>query len=176
MKEKYHGKFRIKTTRLRNHNYGKEGFYFITICTKNRNCFFGEIINGQQILSESGQIAEKYWKIIPSKFDYASLDAFVIMPDHLHGIIHINKDNRCRDAIYRVSNKLTGGITGQKNPMLHNNISRIINWYKGTVTFEARKINPDFGWQHRFNDHIIRNQKYLEQKRQYIRDNPANWG
>ncbi|HCC70210.1 MAG TPA: hypothetical protein DEQ09_03545, partial [Bacteroidales bacterium] len=68
-----------------------------------------------------------------------------------------------------------GGVTGHKNPMLNNNVSRIINWYKGAVTYEIRKNKSVFAWQPGFNDHIIRNQKYLEQKREYIRENPINW-
>ncbi len=71
--------------------------------------------------------------------------------------------------------KKPGGITRNKNPMLHDNISRIINWYKGRVTFEARKINNDFGWQARFFDHVIRNEKSFFIISKYIINNPKKW-
>ncbi len=90
----------------------------------------------------------------------------------------------CRDAINgaairRVSTdtetETTGGVTGHHNPMLHDNVSRIIRWYKGRTTFESHKIRPDFTWQTRFYDHIIRNRTSEDNIRQYIRNNPARW-
>lgn len=174
MEEKFQQRYRIRSARLPNWNYGWEGSYFITICTKHRHNFFGEVNIGKVKLNEDGKIAERYWKIIPERYEYAFLDLFVIMPDHIHGIIQIkNNAKNCRDAINRVSTE--GGITGGKNPMLNDNISRIINWYKGRVTFEIRKKNPKFSWQPRFNDHIIRNNQSLRKIRKYILDNPANW-
>ena len=68
-----------------------------------------------------------------------------------------------------------GGITGDKNPMLHDNISRIIRWYKGRCTFEIRKIRADFAWQARFYDHIIRNSDSFNRISEYIKSNPQNW-
>ena len=81
------------------------------------------------------------------------------------------RDNR-RDAINRVS---TGGITENKNPMLHDNLSRVIRWYKGRVTFESRKINAGFAWQSRFYDYIIRNEKSFNEITEYVKDNPKKW-
>jgi REP element-mobilizing transposase RayT len=68
-----------------------------------------------------------------------------------------------------------GGATGHKNPMLHANLSSIIRWYKGRTTFESRKVLPDFAWQPRFYDHIIRNDKSFQRISDYIVDNPLNW-
>jgi REP element-mobilizing transposase RayT len=71
--------------------------------------------------------------------------------------------------------KKRGGITGNKNPMLHDNLSRILNWYKGRVTFESRKLHADFAWQSRFHDHIIRNDAEYRRIKNYIINNPKNW-
>ncbi|MBN1387952.1 MAG: transposase [Bacteroidales bacterium] len=174
MEEKFQKRYRIPSARLPNWDYGWNGSYFITICTKGRCRFFGEVKNCEVKLNDDGKIAEKYWKNIPERYNYAFLDSYVIMPDHIHGIIQIKKNiKNCRDAINRVSTK--GGITEGNNPMLNDNISRIINWYKGRVTFEIRKKNPRFSWQPRFNDHIIRNKQSLKKIRKYILNNPVNW-
>jgi putative transposase len=68
-----------------------------------------------------------------------------------------------------------GGITGNNNPMLHDNLSKIIRWYKGRTAFESRKINIDFAWQSRFHDHIIRNEESFQTISEYITNNPSNW-
>ncbi len=190
----YQDKYRIESTRLRNWNYASNGHYFITICTKNRKCFFGKILDNKMILSEIGKFAYKYWQEIPNHFPFAQLDKFVIMPNHVHGIILIkNDDNHFhRDAINRVSTTKTnvitqnknyipgisgihGGITGKNNPMFYKSISKIIRWYKGRCTFEINHIASHFQWQPRFYDHVIQNKQDLNRIQQYIQNNPRKW-
>ena len=221
MTEKYKNKYRIKTTRLQNWNYGNNGIYFITICTKNRENYFGEIVNGEMKLSKIGIIEDIMWHEIKNHTKYIELGEFVVMPNHIHGILIIDKpDNNDMDndnnndndvdndngndadtnndmdmdmdndafvetrliaslpssniSLSFESNPPKGGITGNKNPMFHENISRVIRWYKGRCSFEIHKINPYFNWQPRFYDHIIRNEnKYLKIS-QYIINNPQN--
>ncbi len=187
----YKDKYRVESTRLPGWDYSSPGAYFVTICTKKRKCFFGEIIDGKMNLSEMGEIANQYWIEIPDHFDNICLDKFVIMPNHIHGILFINdkKNGRIdrphsrRDAINRVStigntndtNHTNGGATGYYNPMIHQNISKIIRWYKGRTSFEIRKNNPEFAWQSRFHDHVIRDENELNRIRQYIVNNPEQW-
>ncbi|MEO1095789.1 MAG: transposase [Cyanobacteria bacterium J06638_28] len=133
--------------------------------------------------SQMGQIVRDVWRLIPQQFDHCRLDAFVVMPDHIHGILvlvdHVIPDGMGRDAINRVSthtpialNPLPiGGITGHHNPMLGKSLSRIVRWYKGRCTHTMRQIRPDFTWQSRFHDHIIRNEKVLTKIRHYIHNN-----
>ena len=202
MSDKFQGKYRISSTRLQNWDYGWNAILFVTICTANRECYFGNIVNGEMILSEIGKLANKYWLEIPEHFSFVILDEYVIMPNHVHGIIAINKPNNgrnnvavcidgyddkrdCRDAINRVSTETnsetetdplkTGGFAGNKNPMLNNNLSRILRWFKGRVAFESRKIYPVFAWQPRFHDHIIRNDQSFQKISEYINNNPSNW-
>jgi putative transposase len=89
MPEKFKNKYRIPSARLQNWDYGWNASYFLTICTQNRQCFFGDITNAEMELSEIGEIAHKYWNEIPAHFPFVKLDAFVVMPNHVHGIIII---------------------------------------------------------------------------------------
>ena len=91
MKGKFQNKYRIESTRLQKWDYGWNASYFITICTKKRKHYFGEIQNGEMLLSEIGIIAQKYWYEIPEHFPFVILDEFKVMPNHIHGIITINK-------------------------------------------------------------------------------------
>lgn len=173
---KYRNKYRITTVRAQWWDYGWNGAYFVTICTHNRHRFFGNIENGEMILSSVGSIAYDLWSLIPDQFEYAELGDFVIMPDHIHGILIINKPDQVEQTTEQDQNQLkTGGITGTKNPMIHDNISRIIRWYKGRCSFEMKKIAPHFAWQSRFHDHIIRNHAEYQRISYYIVNNPKKW-
>ena len=97
MTEKFRNKYRIPSARLQHWDYGWNGAYFITICTKNRVEYFGEIINGEMKLSEIGVLSHKYWLEIPNHFPFVQLDAFVVMPNHIHGIIIIDKQENVRN-------------------------------------------------------------------------------
>ena len=169
--------------RLATWDYGWDGAYFITICTEGGIHFFGNIepmdaehTKGEMTLSSTGRQASRYWQMIPEKFPYAELGAFVVMPNHFHGIVIINKADRSFEKTPTPqSSTQAGGATGQHNPMLHDNLSRIIRWYKGRVTFEARKTKPTFGWQSRFYDRIIRSGEAFEEITRYIEENPNEW-
>jgi putative transposase len=194
--KKFQNKYRIPSVRLQTWDYGANGSYFITICTKNREHFFGKIINDEMELNEMGQLAEQFWAEIPIHFPYVELGNFVVMPNHTHGILIIDKNANVvehHDVVNHddVEPRLIaalppqnepskrGGATGDYNPMFYDNISRIIRWYKGRCTFEIRNapnaINRDFTWQSRFHDHIIRNNESFERIQTYIANNPANW-
>jgi REP element-mobilizing transposase RayT len=107
MIDKYKGKYRIPSARLKNWDYGSNPPYFVTIYTENKNCYFGNIKDGEMHLSDLGQLANTYWLEIKNKFPFVVLDYFIVMPNHIHVIINIDKKliiDDCRDAIYRVSN------------------------------------------------------------------------
>ncbi|MFN3588922.1 MAG: transposase [Spirosomataceae bacterium] len=140
------------------------------------------------ILNPIGAIAYEMWLAIPTYFPFIELGCFVIMPNHVHGILIINNENvGTRDDKNVVEARLiaplpnngikqkNGGFAGDKNPMFHSNISRVIRWYKGRCSFEIRKLNEDFGWQSSFYDHIIRTPKAFENIQNYIENNPSKW-
>jgi len=185
MTEKFQNKYRIPSARLQNWDYGSNGLYFITICTANRINYFGEIVETRLIASLPGKIAQQYWMEIPKHFPFVQLGDFVVMPNHVHGILIIDKNANDVALVNDVETRLiaslpsqsekTGGFAGNKNPMLNENISRIIRWYKGRCSFEIRKIHADFEWQTRFYDHIIRDEKSYRKISDYIINNPLKW-
>jgi len=179
MADKYQNKYRIPSARLQTWDYGWNAAYFVTICTHNRHCFFGEIVNTQFIASEIGNIAQKYWIEIPNHFPFVKLDAFVVMPNHIHGIIVIDKNDDDRDNVETrhclvSTNTNTIGQKRYQNQGKHT-LSSIIGSYKSVVTKNARIINPQFAWQSRFHDHIIRDQKSYQTISAYIINNPLKW-
>lgn len=102
MSKKYKNEYRIESTRLQSWNYGWNATYFVTINTKNRIRYFGEINDGKMIYSEIGNYAEKYWQEIPLHFPFVKLGSWVVMPNHVHGIIIINKPKKDQTAINTV--------------------------------------------------------------------------
>jgi len=108
--KKFKNKYRISSTRLQSWDYRNKGAYFITICTANRNHFFGDVENGEMQLNEIGQLADKFWKEIPDHFPFVKLGNFVIMPDHTHGILIIDKPVEDTPKL-GVSTDLSGSIS-----------------------------------------------------------------
>jgi REP element-mobilizing transposase RayT len=92
MSEKFQNKYIIKSARLENYDYAQNGLYFVTICTRDKEYFFGEIKNGEMVLNAIGKIANQFWQEIPKHFPFVNLDQFVIMPNHVHGILEINRN------------------------------------------------------------------------------------
>ncbi len=204
--DKYKNKYRIKSTRLQQWDYRWTGAYFITICTKNRMHYFGNIVETNNIeqpqkmkLSPVGVIADILWYEIPNHAKNVELGAFVVMPNHVHGIIIINQNGADEtgmpDALSNatnVSNVETGhALSLQMQPSQpsqpspvgknrfqnigKNSISSIVGSYKSAVTKHARRLGYNFAWQSRFYDHIIRDEKSFLKISDYIQNNPINW-
>jgi REP element-mobilizing transposase RayT len=153
-------KYQIKSIRANWWDYASNGNYFITICTKNMNQFFGKIRNEKVELNEIGNITKRNWENISTYFPFVSLGPYIIMPNHLHGIIKIDKS-------------LQPVITDEaKFGPQSENLASIMRGFKSSVTIEARKIDPIFCWQARFYDRIIRDEKELQNIIEYIYDNP----
>jgi REP element-mobilizing transposase RayT len=179
MPDKFQNKYRIPSARLQTWDYGSNGLYFITICTQNREHYFGEIQNGKMILSEIGILANKYWNEIPEHFPFVILDAFVVMPNHVHGIIIIDKPDNDGP---NVETQNFASLPSQPSKISTNkfgpqskNLASIIRGFKIGVTKNARLIHADFAWQSRFYDHIIRNNESYDKIRNYIANNPLKW-
>lgn len=171
---------RQKQYRLPGYDYAGPGEYFLTICTKDRQHFLGEISQGRMQLSEAGGIAKKILREIPGKFENVLLDEWVIMPNHIHMILMIYKEGRNMinhvPTVNHVPAKNKSGILNNPMELPYDTIGKIIRWYKGRVKFECGKQDLSyFAWQARFHDHIVRNARDLERIRQYLRDNPLRW-
>ena len=176
---KYKTKYRIASTRLQSWDYGWNGSYFITICTANMNNYFGNVVNGKMNLSEIGQIANELWKEILQHVKNVKLGEFMVMPNHVHGIINLinnNDDNvnvETRHALSLQSQQTIGKKRFQNQGK--NTISSIIGSFKSAVTKQAHERGFEFKWQSQFYDHIIRNEKSYQNISNYIIDNPVNW-
>ncbi len=177
---RFKDKYRIETTRLPGWDYASAGWYFVTICTRGRQPFFGRIANGEMYLSPIGETAVQFWQEIPRHTAaHVSLDAFVVMPNHVHGIIVIHDKPTVVETLQCNVSTTTDDV--DKNPMSAispraGSLGAIIRSYKSAVTRWCRQNGyPEFAWQARFYDHIIRNEKALRNIRQYIFENPLRW-
>ncbi len=173
MINKFKNKYRIPSARASFWNYGWNAAYFVTICTKNRVCWFGDVVNGVMELSPMGHIANSCWYQIPRHFPFVELGEHIIMPNHVHGVIIINKPDDGRDDGCDGDDGLPS-TQNQFGPQ-SKNLASIIRGFKIGVTKNARKINSVFAWQPRYHDHIIRNNRSFENISNYIVNNPKNW-
>ena len=166
MSELFRNKYRIKSIRLPDWDYSSEGLYFLTICTRNRECILGDVVNDKIKLSKIGEIVEKCWNEIPKHFINVVLDEFVVMPNHVHGIIEITN---CRDGV-------TPSL--HKPPLHRPTLGQIIGYFKYQTTRIINRIrNTPYVpiWQSRFYEHVIRNEIELNSIREYIINNPLKW-
>jgi putative transposase len=141
-----------KQVRLSGYDYGDPGSYFVTICTKNRRPYFGRINEFAVELSLIGSVVDDCWRALPDWFSNVSLDAYVIMPDHLHGIIRITDRGRSLDSI--------------------------LGTFKSGVTRRCRESNlldNQALWQRGYFEHVVRTERALVCMRRYILDNPTQW-
>ena len=187
MTTKFQNKFRIESARLHNWDYRSDGSYFITICTKNRDHFFGKIQNEKINLTEIGQLAYQFWNEIPDHFPSIELGNFVIMPNHVHGILTIHGYNKNiiwdgnKPASSSMDDKNDNNDSKSKNEKMSKispkpgSISTIIRSYKSVVTKHSKQFDSNFAWQSRFHDHIIRNRYSFYVIQKYIFNNPKNW-
>lgn len=194
MATKFKNTYRNETTRLKNWDYGSHGFYFVTICTKNKQPYFGRIVNGvnnartqlignvgtqnfaslreihsremhlcpKQMFTQIGDIANQYWTEIPKHFPFVELDAFVIMPDHVHGILFLNRP------------KYESWRTNAFKPQSEN-LASIVRGFKAATKKYAVLNRLEFDWQPRYHDHVVHTENELNTIRQYIVDNPMKW-
>ena len=184
---KFRDRYRIESNRWKYWDYKNPGAYFITFCTKRRQHFFGTIEHGGMILNEVGSIAKSEWKRTPEirKDMNITLGEFVIMPDHMHGIIIIGNNEYNskeiqftpgRDTMHRVSTG--GGIESDSQKRFgpqRKNLASIMRGYKSAVTIRSRKINPEFCWQANYHDRVIRNHREYDYIADYILDNVRRW-
>jgi putative transposase len=159
-----------KSIRLKGYDYTQPGWYFITICTQNREWLLGEITGGEMVLNTFGGIVRDEWLNTEKIRDNVELDAFVVMPNHFHGIIHI------------------AGAYGE-TPLLQNpqqqtfkspshSIGAIIRGFKSAVTKQINQMRNKSGlrvWQRNYWEHVVRNENDLNRIREYIRNNPLKW-
>jgi len=182
----FKGKYRIESARLKGWDYASPGWYFVTICTRQMEPFFGDVVDGEMQLSPVGKAARAFWAEIPDHHPNVELDEYVIMPNHMHGIVVIKEpavetpptanvetpptvETRYIASLQRPDSASAAKSRGRS-------LSVIIGTYKAAVTRWAGWNGwPDFAWQPRFHDHIIRDEGSLRRIQHYVVNNPAQW-
>lgn len=157
-----------KSIRLRGYDYSQVGMYFITICTHDRFPLFGEIIDGKMMQNEMGMIAEKCWCAIPDHFPWVMLDAFIVMPNHVHGTITVGANDVGAKDFLPLQSKPKHGTS--------RTIGSIVRGFKIGVTKWFRS-NTDVHvvWQRNYYEHIVRNEEAYLKIAEYIQTNPQRW-
>ena len=175
MPDKFQNKYRTTSIRLQNWDYGWSAAYFVTICTQNRVYYFGNIeetVEGHprkiMKLTPIGAIADVLWHEIKNHANHVELDAFIVMPNHIHGIIIINDDNG-RYALQKTIGQNRFQNVGK------NTLSSIVGSYKSAVTKHANRLGLNFAWQPNYYEHIKRDEQAYKNISNYIINNPANW-
>jgi REP element-mobilizing transposase RayT len=187
-------KRRRRSIRLKGYDYGQAGAYFVTVCTQDRACLFGNVADDTMRLNDAGRMIEQWWFELNGKFPTAETDEFVVMPNHFHGIVVIPVG-----ADLRVGPGSKGARTGHKDVHVGTPLSdsrpanrgthtgvplpTVIQWFKTMTTNEyIRRVKaalwPSFNgrlWQRNYYEHIIRDEDSLNRIRQYIIDNPTRW-
>lgn len=184
MTNKFKNKYRIPSARMRNWDYKWNAPYFITICTQNRICYFGDVVNGKIQLSEIGEIVKQEWlKTFKLRPDMnLQMGEWVIMPNHFHAVIVIGENNFNRRTDGNMKTKCrTDDNTVQSIPPKNQfgpqskNLASVIRGFKIGVTKNARQIHADFAWQPRYHDRVIRDEKSFQTIEKYIMENPLHW-
>ena len=188
--DKFQNKYRIPSARLQNWDYRSAGAYFITINTKNGEYYFGDVVDAKMQLSNIGVTADILWCEIINHTKNVELGEFVVMPNHVHGILILDGNDNggcndgCRDDACIVSTTTDtdmGKTKNSKNQQMAKispkpgSVSCIIGSYKSAVSKHAHRLGYEFEWQERFYDHIIRNDKSYIRIANYIINNPQNW-
>jgi len=159
--------FRRKDIRIPEFDYSQPGAFFVTIVTKDRKTLFGQVNNGKMVLNNVGKLAEEVWLALPTHFPNVELGEWVIMPNHIHGIISINVEATHASPLPRISKGPAPGSIGA-----------IIGSFKSAVTKRVHQNSKNTNnnlWQRNYYEHIIRNERDYQAIYDYIIANPLNW-
>jgi len=170
-----------RSIRLRNYDYSTVGAYFVTICTFERECLFGEVVDGEMRLNGMGQIVQEEWLRTAEMRKNVVLDEFVVMPNHFHGIIHIhdNVGAHCMRPDYDEQTDVDRAHVGAPlRRRKSGSIGSIVAGFKSAATKHINQLRNNPGtpvWQRNYYERVIRNDRELQSIQQYIVDNPATW-
>lgn len=160
-----------RTLRLPQHTYASRGSYYVTICTAVRGEIFGTVRRGALHYNAIGRIVYATWLSLPEHYAHVHRDAFVVMPDHVHGILTFDGTQ----AEFDDSNATPAGIAP---PLRPGSLPVVIRAFKSAATREVNRMHNTPGatlWQGRYYEHVVRDDADMERIRRYIADNPARW-
>jgi REP element-mobilizing transposase RayT len=177
-------KHQRRSIRLPGYDYSLAGAYFVTICTHERECLLGQVEDGAMLLSGYGRIVEQCWRALPHHFPGVELDAFVVMPNHVHGIIMITAP--CRgEAFARQKHAMSPGWVANASPLQSRpygtktySLGAMVQNFKSVSSRRINQVRLTPGapvWQRNYYEHIVRNEDELNSIRQYVLGNPTLW-
>ncbi len=164
-----------RSIRLPGYDYTSPGAYFVTVCVHGGECLLGEIVDGEMRLNEWGQVASHYWMRVPDHFDHVQLDTWVVMPNHLHGILVI------ADPLVGAQHAAPLPHAPLREPRTNvqpRSLGAIVRSFKSAATRRINQVRGTPGirfWQRNYWEHIIRDEQALHRIREYIQNNPARW-
>jgi putative transposase len=173
-----------RSIRLRNYDYSQAGAYFVTICTQNKDCLFGNISDGEMKLSEMGIIAAQCWDWLSGQYEYVDLDAYIVMPNHMHGILVINNSRGGSRTAHDNNDACEGDTVDSEGgsrtapTIKRKSVGRLVGAFKTVSSKNINQIRNSRGipvWQRNYHEHVIRNENELNNIRQYIVNNPFKW-
>ena len=175
-----------RSIRLQGYDYTQVGAYFVTVCTQRRMCLFGGVVDGKMRVNDPGRMVERWWLELAEKFPSVKVDAFVVMPNHFHGILMSLDQHKDVGADLRVCPGSSGDQGAHTEPQgAHAGapLPRIVQWFKTMTTNEYIRGVKELGWmpfpgrlwQRNYYEHVIRDDREMNAIRQYIVDNPAKW-
>ena len=163
---------RRRSIRLKGYDYTQGGAYYVTIVIQRRRTLFGDIVEGEMQLNDTGQLIANAWEWLATRYPHVELDSYVIMPNHLHGIIVITSDTR------RGSSRTAPDSPAASAPTRRKPLGRLIGAFK---TVSTKQVNLAHGtpgrllWQRNYYEHVIRDDEEWNQVREYIAGNPMQW-
>ena len=156
-----------RSIRLKGYDYAQEGAYFVTVCTRQQQCLFGSIRDGRMRLNDAGRAVRDCWNDLPRHYPHVKMDAMVVMPNHVHGIVVL------LDAVGAGLKPAPTTRQGKRHAL-----PEIVRGFK---TFASRRVNQLRGtpgipiWQRNYYEHVVRDDEDLDRIRTYIANNPARW-
>ena len=162
---------RRRSLRLQGYDYAKAGAYFVTVATENRLCLFGEVDGGEMRLNETGRLVDEAWQWLETRYPLVALDEYVVMPNHLHGVLAITDEDGRAGASRRAP-------TGERSGAGRKDLGSLIGAFKTVAT---KRVNLARGapgrrlWQRNFYERIVRSEEDMDRIRAYVRDNPLRW-
>lgn len=155
---------RRKSTHLRHYDYANPGYYFVTICTRDKQCLFGDVVDGVMRVNQVGVIVDACWRALPDHVAAVALDQYIVMPNHVHGVIRLCEIDGARHA----------------SPLqeARASLGAVIGSFKSAASRQIRLLPGMTGlsvWQRNYYEHVIRSESSLHSIREYIANNPAQW-
>jgi len=170
-----------RSIRLPGYDYSQPDAYYVTIVTWHRECLFGEVANEAMQLNKFGLVTKQQWEKLPKRFPNIELGAFIIMPNHMHGIIVITSSRGTAENWHDLDGESSSRAPTTREAFqkpVKGSIPTIIRSYKSAVAYRINLMRRTQGvpvWQRNYYEHVIRNERDLQNKTDYIEANPMLW-